>query len=613
MQIIRPSRSSGWFFVFACAAVLPARAEFTGLIASSVPLERFVVSASRTPQDPLTTPSSVSVIPLEELQAEQISDLRTALAQEPGVVVVNTGAIGGPSSIFLRGANSHQTLFVVDGVRMSDRSASYSNFLGSADFVNLGRIEVLRGPQSTLFGSSAMGGVILMESVRGSGSPTGSVQATGGSFDTYGAAASVAGGQGSFGYSGSVARFSTENDLPNNDLRRWSYATRLEYNATPDLLFGATFRGQNDEYQQPGSRLYNAPGSVNSDNYLTTAYAQLRVGEDVTSRVTLGLHRRVYEYVGQWSASDLSNMRKIVDWQNTWQASRQLEIVAGANFEWSRYLINGTKSTDDVAAGYVSTTARPMENVTLTAGVRYDDFKSVGSATTWRAGAAWRVTSSTKVRATYGTGFSAPGSDDRYGVAQWGMLANPDLQPEKSRGWDAGVDQDLFGGKGTLSATYFQNRFRNLFEWEYVDYTTFQGRTVNRSRATTNGVEFAFQAKLTPDLQSRVSYTYLETDDKANGRRLARRPRHTLDAELRYRLVAGLEVGAGVRAVADRVESNGTADEDYTTARVFATYEVRRNLLLKLRVENALDERYEEVLGYASLPRGVFGGVEWRF
>lgn len=612
MQTHPPSRISGWLFLGACTAFSAARAETLALEADSVSLDRYVVSASRTPQELSATPSSVTVLPMNDLQTEQIVDLRTALGQQPGVVVVNTGAVGGPSAIFLRGANSHQTLFVVDGVRMSDRSASYSTFLGAADFSNVHRVEVLRGPQSTLYGSSAMGGVILVESVQGTGRPSGSLEATAGSFDTWGASASVAGGLKDFSYSGSLARFSTDNDLPNNQLRQWSYATRLEYAATPELLVGTTFRGQNDEYQQPGSRLYPAPGDVSSDNYLGTAYAQLKVGEDVASRLTLGLHRRVYDFDAAYSSA-LRNTRRIIDWQNTWQASRQLEVVGGANFEWSKYLIDGVKSTDDVAAGYVSATARPVERLTFTAGLRYDDFKSVGSATTWRGGAAWQAAHGTKLRATYGTGFSAPGSDDRYGVPQWGQRANPNLRPEKSRGWDAGIDQDILDGKATLSATYFENRFRNLFEWEYVDWVTYEGMTVNRSRATTRGVELAIQARLVAGVQTRLAYTYLDAQDTTSGARLARRPRHSLDGEVRCEPAAGLVVGAGVHAVASRVEPYGAAAEDYTTARLFASYAVRRDLLLKLRVENALDERYEEVLGYASLPRGVFGGVEWHF
>lgn len=613
MHLSSLARSTGWLFI-ACVAVPALRPQTpaSSTAEDNLPLDRFVVSATRTPQDPGATPSSVSILSLQDFEAAQITDLHTALAQQPGVAMVSTGAQGGPATIFLRGASAHQTLFVVDGVRMNDRSSSYINFLGGADLVGIGHLELLRGPQSTLYGSSAMGGVVVLETTRPSERTIGSLTATAGSFETYGGSAAIAGTTAPLGYSVSLARLTTANDRPGNDFDQWSYTGRFEYQATPDLLMGTTFRGQNGDYEEPGSRLFASPGEVDADNYLTTLYAQLRVNSELTTRLTLGLHRRLYTFSSSFGASNLSNTRKILDWQTTWQAARGLEIVAGANLERSAFTVNGVRSRDDVEAGFVSATLRPIDALTLTAGIRTDDFKSVGRATTWRAGAAWLPVAGTKLRATYGTGFSAPGSDDRYGVPEFGQLPNPNLVPEKSRGWDVGFDQELLSGKATASATYFHNRFRNLFEWEYVDLVTYQGRIANRARATTSGVEFGAVVHWTDHVQTRWSYTYLDTRDDVTGARLIRRPRHLLDADVRIQLVSAWSVGLGARVVADRTEFSGSL-EDYSTVRLFTTYSLRRNLVLKLRVENALDESYEEVLGYASLPRGIFGSVEWRF
>lgn len=614
MQSSSRSRSAGRFFFLACAATIALRAQTVVLPSSNdaVDLDQLVVSASRTPQDPRITPSSVSVLSIDELARSQVIDLRTALEAQPGINLVNTGATGGPSAIFLRGSSPHQTLFVVDGVRMNDRSASYANFLAGADLGGVGHLEVLRGAQSTLYGSSAMGGVILLETTRGVGAPSGSLAALAGSFDTFGGSAAVQGTTSSLSYSGSVARFVTSNDAPVNDFKEWNYSTRIEYAVTTELLVGGTFRGQNANYKEPGSRLFRSPGTVDADNYLTTAFAQLRVSEAITSRVTLAVHRRRYTFGSQFGVSDLGNTRKILDWQNTWRTSRQLEIVAGANLERSSFTVDGGRTKDDVGAGYVSATARPTDTVTLTGGVRYDDFKSIGSATTWRAGVAWRPVTATKLHATYGTGFSAPGSDDRYGVPEFGQLPSPGLRPEKSRGWDAGIEQELAGGKATVSATYFHNRFTDLFEWEYVDFTTFQGHIINRARATTSGLEFAATGRLIDGVKARVSYTYLDAKDDGNGRRLIRRPRHVLDAELRAQPIKPWIVGLGVHGVADRTDVSGRM-EDYSTLRFFSSYAVTEHFTVKARIENALNESYEEVLGYASLPRGIFGSVEWRF
>lgn len=613
MHSSSPSRFPGLFLFVAFGASIALRAQNSeaAALGDAMALDQFVVSASRTPQDPWITPSSVSLLSFPDLERSQVSDLRVALSQQPGVVVLSTGAVGGPTSIFLRGSSPHQTLLVVDGVRMNDRAASYGNYLGSADLGGIGHLEVLRGPQSTLYGSSAMGGVILLETTRGTGPYSGAVTGTAGSFDTYGASVRVSGASSGLSVSGSLARLQTENDHPLNRFRQWSYSTRLEYAATPRLLVGATFRGQNGDYEEPGSRLFAAVGVVSGDNYLTTAYAQLQATDTFVSKITLGAHRRLYTYASAYGDSNLDNTRKILDWQNTWQVSREIELVAGVNYERSAFTVNGVRSSDVVSAGYVSATAHPFEKVTLTGGLRYDHFKSAGSATTWRAGLAWRPVTKTKLHATVGTGFSAPGSDDRYGVPEFGQLPNLTLQPEKSRGWDAGIDQEFATGRATLSATYFHNRFRNLFEWEYVDFVTYQGRIVNRASATTSGVELALAGRLGEHVRGRVAYTYLEAKDNA-GKRLIRRPRHVIDAELSCQPVKAWSLGLGVHGVADRVDAAATM-EDYTTARIFTRYALRENLLLKARVENALNERFEEVLGYASLPRGVYGSVEWRF
>jgi vitamin B12 transporter len=594
-----------------------ARAQDARADSSAVTLDNYVISASRTAQDPRYTPSSVTELPLSELATVQITDLRTALGREPGVIVSTAGGVGGLTSVFIRGANNHHTLFVVDGVRMNDRSTTYNNFLGGADLAGLDRIEVLRGPQSTLYGSSALGGVIALSTTQGCAPTAGTIALTAGSFETLGASAAVQGGSRKIGYSASVARYQTANDEPHNDFEQWSYATRLEFAPTDTVLAGATFRGQNSDFDQNGSRYFVSPGNAASNNYLSTVYGQVRAGEGFKSRLTAALHRRSYDWTdlsgSPWAVnSALNNAREILDWQNTWAPSTRVEVVAGANHERSRYDVDGVRSRDQVIAGYLSGTAHPVKNVTVTAGVRHDDFDSVGEATTWRSGVSWRPAANTKLRTTYGTGFSAPGSDDRYGVASWGQLPNPNLRPEKSRGWDVGIDQTLPSGNATVSATYFQNRFRDLFEWETVDFVTFQGRTANVARAKTEGMEIAVSASLGEAVETRVSYTYLEAHDTTTGARLIRRPRHSGDAEVRVRASQAWLIGAGLRVGADRTETVGPF-ESYTTVRVFTSYALRPELIVKLRVENALDEAYDDVRGYAALPRGVFGGIEWSF
>jgi vitamin B12 transporter len=598
---------------FACALaapLVPARAE-----EPVQTLEPFVVSASRSPQDPQFTPSSVSLLPLADLEASQVVDLRTALAETPGVNVVNTGAVGGQSSVFVRGANSNQTLFIVDGVRLNTSNISYANFLGGADLSGLDRIEVLRGPQSPLYGSSAMGGVILLETARGCGQPSGTVSAYGGSFDSLGAEAAVTGGAGRVDYSFSLAHEQTDNDRPFNRYTDWSYSTRLECQVTPWLLVGTTLRGLDGHYEEPGPTTYPSPGDITASTDLATAYVEARVSDQFRSRLTAAWYQDEYTY-DDGSPYDFyyaRNTREIMDWQNTWEASKWAELVAGVNAEWSYYEADGM-TTDRSLAEYVSSTLHPVSEFELTAGLRHDHFDTAGDVTTWRTGVAYIPVKNTKLRATYGTGFNAPTPSDRYGLPPY-LLANPAVRPEESRGWDLGIDQTLLDGGLTLSGTYFENRFHDLLEYEVENPVTYAGQEVNVDRATTRGVELEANAKLGSVATARAGYTYLDALDKVTDIRLIRQPRHTLDGGVETQITRQWQMGAGVRLVADRLDGAYAPVPlgGYTTFRLYTRYMLRPNLFLKVRIENALNRSYQEVAGYPALPRAVYGSVEYRF
>jgi vitamin B12 transporter len=292
-----------------------------------------------------------------------------------------------------------------------------------------------------------------------------------------------------------------------------------------------------------------------------------------------------------------------------------MEIVGGINAERSNYLASSQFTTDALRSIYLNSVMHPLKDLEFTLGGRGDHYDTVGDSVTWRTGAAYLLNDkTTKLHATYGTGFNAPDPVFVLGQTPF-FLPNPGIKPEQSRGWDAGIDQDLFDHKATVGITYFNNNIHNLFTY---DFEGVSGQEVNESRAETQGVEVETTAKLGDRTQLRVSYTYLSGGDPDTQTPLNLLPRHTIDGEIRVQATQSWLVGVGVHGVIDRVFVNfgsttGTPIEDYSTVRLFTSYEATKGLLLKLRVENALNDKYEENPGWPALPFGIFGSVEWRF
>jgi vitamin B12 transporter len=259
----------------------------------------------------------------------------------------------------------------------------------------------------------------------------------------------------------------------------------------------------------------------------------------------------------------------------------------------------------------------PVENVYLTAGLRSDDFDTFGRATTGRATAAWLIAQQrVKLRASYGTGFRAPSFLDLYGQSSF-YVGNPNLAPEKARGWDAGVDYYLAQNRGTLSATWFDTHLTNLITF---DFAAFPSTVQNVERARTRGVELSGKFKLpsASATEARFAYTYLEADNLSQNSRLLRRPRHSGSADVWHDFGSGFSAGAGVVFVAQREDVDAATfdridGENYTVARIYAAWQVTPTLAVKARVENLFDEQYSEVHGYPQPGAGAFVGVEWKF
>ncbi len=592
---------------------------------ADITLDPVVVSAARTPQAPDTVASSVTVITPAELADRQIKTIGDALRSVPGAGVTQTGGRGGVTYISLRGSKSGQTLLLLDGVRLNDANTSYQSWLGGFSPAANDRIEILRGPQSTLYGGAAMGGVVSIGLQRGTGAPSESIDVETGSFSTVRGSVSAQGEIKDFAYAFTGSAMETENDRSNNNARLQNYALRLDYQVTANLAVGGTARYLDSYYKDPNDiRTTNTTPVSNSDleNRRATVFAEVTPSERWSSRLTAAYQRQLYDNDGSFSGfpSPYSTeaTREILEWQNNIQISDTVTAVAGASYERSEFSDGGSYPKDHLNGVYTQAEWAPLAGTRLGAGVRYDDYDSFGDTVTYRLTASQRIEATgSRLHATYGTSFLPPSVSQRYGSAF--TAAAPGLKAEESDGWDVGVEQTLIDKKLTADVTFFRNNYENLIAFQGAPFPAL-GTYANLGRARTQGVEVSLKAVFSPRVTVTAAYTYLDAKDEVADTRLTDRPRHTYAANIDWTPTDTWLLGAGVQGRADRYSTNfnvfpsvAVEPSSYTVFRVYSRYQATPKLALHARVENLFDADYEETYGFPSLGMGAFVGAEWRF
>lgn len=597
---------------------LPAFAQTAG--PEKLPV--FVFTATRTPAALTTLGTYVDRITAADLARRQLTGLRSALGGIPGAPAFTSGAAGGVTSLFLRGSNSNQTLFLVDGIRFNDPNTDYQVSFGGMSVSAGDNLEVSHGPQSTLYGGEAIGGVVALRGQRGAGAGSATLAAEAGSFGTVQGAISAQAGDAQRAYTFSISGGHTDNERPNNKFDSVTYALRFDRQITKKVAMGATWRGFLGRYGSPGPAIgfgANDPDNEETEsNQLATVFAEFTPSPELTSHVVLGGQDRRYVSFDGTSETIVKNRRAVLDWQSTYVLNEQHRITGGLTAEANHTRNNGFGDINErqsLLAFFAQDEWTPAEHVYLTAGLRSDDHDTFGRATTGRATAAWlSADSHWKLRATYGTAFRSPSFLDLYGQSSF-YVGNPSLKPEKARGWDGGVDYFFAADRGVLSATWFDTRYRNLIGF---DFGVFPGTTANVDQARTRGLELAGRFTLPGAVEVRLAYTYLEAENLTSRTRLLRRPRNSGSLDLWRDFGGGFSAGTGVAFAAGRRDVHAatfaTIDaEDYTVVRVYGAWQVNSRLTVKARVENLLDEAYAEVHGYPQPGRGTFAGVEWKF
>lgn len=640
---------------------------------AGTPPDSITVTAYRTPQSLGRAGSAVSVVDGDAIRLRQATNAADALRAVPGLAIARSGPVGAQTQLRMRGAEANQVLVLIDGVEANDLATDDSFSFEHLGAWDIERIEVVRGPQSALWGSDALAGVVNVVTRR----PRSALEADGfaeaGSFGWRNAGARVgtAGAAGSLVASASRAETDGtnaavaggEDDGYDNTAGQLAGTLRL----APGLAFEASVR-HTDATTEFDATDYVEGVLVAVDAANTTDVAQtyLRTGlrlDLLDGRLAQSLHYGLTdtstetaseESFDDGNPADGGYDRAEVDGDKHglyYQAS--LRLGAGTDDEPADLLTvaldherqefsqraeagffgdpNQDQSLDNtgVAVEYLAFVGRDLS---LSASARHDDNSDFDDVNTWRATASWALPGGgTRLHASFGTGQKAPTLYERFGYTPDTFVGNPDLEPETSKGWDAGVERRWLDGRVVADLTYFRADLDDEINGFYCAPPTFACTAINEGgESERRGLETTLAAELTPTLALAVSYTYTDArqgdpqpDGTDPGVREVRRPLHAGSLNLTGRWLGGrLLVDAGAYYVGDREDDafllappfvGRVALDDYTLVNLAATFEIGERLAVYGRIENAFDEDYQDVFGYASPGVGGFVGLRASF
>jgi len=611
-------------FIFGALALLllihPAWAEEKSADTKKVPaqkVEEIVVTATRLPEPEKEATSAVTVVRGEDIEKMNVETLPDVLRSIPELTVIQNGGEGTAASVFLRGGGSSQTLVMLDGVKVK------STTTGSMDFSwisvdDIERIEIVKGPQSTVYGSEAMAGVINIITKRGKGKPRAEVSIEAGSFGTYKPSVTATGGLKDFDYRLSASYLKTDGiSSAKSGKERDGYK-----NAGVSGKFG--LKKDAYELELTGKYVYDrieldgfdfaakrAEDDLNyiqrRHNYMLSLKETVYASDVWKQTITASTERSSERHRDPDTAfnnADIVTGIEAIDWQNDFTVSDAYTLVGGAEYRKERGRNKGNfEASVDNKAFYVLNKLKLFEDsLVVNAGLRYDKHETFGGKTTYRLGALYGL-KPLRLKASWGTGFRAPALNELY----FPFFGNTQLRPEKSRGWEAGAEADM-GKRLTFGLTYFRQKYEDLID---TDPNTFTAKNIKE--AVIKGVEASADLKVAEGLGLRAGYTYLDTEDKTGGGRLPRRPNNRLN--LSASLVRkGFSMTADYSYVDERFDPAVGKDlAPYELVNLSGRLDVAKGIGLFARIENLFDEDYEEAGSYGTPGISFYGGIKAEF
>ena len=613
--------------------------------------EEVVTSATKTPVPVSHLTSAVEVMTGEELQQRKVKTVMEALRLGQGLSAVEFGGPGTLATVRMRGGSAEQTMVVIDGAIVNSPTAGSFDF-SSLTTDNIERIEILRGNQSMLWGSDAIGGVINITTKRGRGAPNATSFLEYGSFASLREGGSLTGKSGPVDFSATLSRWDIASlsainyrrgAAERDGFRNWQGSARLGVDLPHDGRMEFNFRWLNSfinfdgfnganpaDVLGAGSRREQFVFSGNYEQPITEWWSQkltvARYQENLFTQPG-GFFRDVVTGATGVPAQNFSGIDTVnnrIEWQHNIQVSKPLLLTVGYQLreqqgQNSRSFPNHIVSSH---SGFVDAQLNLWDRVFGTAGLRQDEYNVFGGATTYRVtGGYLHKETETKLRGSYATGFQAPTINQLF----FPGFGNPNLQPVKSQGLDVGVDQYLLDKRVTISTGYFWNRYRNLilsvFNPTVCGPLSTSGFCAqNIGLAQSQGWETSVKMSVVRDLpwmkslDFQAQYTYTITRDlqRNAGNRLPQWPVNQWSSVVGYQPIDPLRINLEFRYMGQRFNDvrNQQKLAAFDVWNLSATYDVNKRVQVYTRVDNLFDRRYEEILYFGTPIRSIYWGVK---
>ena len=607
---------------------------------SDAPIEELIIVGSREPVAAATLGSAVSVLDRADLEARQVPILSAILRDLPGLEVSRTGPVGSQTQIRIRGAEGNQTLVLIDGIEATDPVSNFE--FDFADLLTTGieRVEVIRGPESALYGSEAIGGVISIITREPAIGRAFEGLAEGGSFGTVrlGATASAGGERGgatlSAGYYDSDGVSASPAGTERDGYRNLTLSGKLVARPRDGLTLGAVARyvdarSDFDAQDFATGKVVDADRRRAFDAFYGRVHADLALFDDIwTQTLSLALTDTANDtFADSAFVSRFAGQRWKLIYQSTVSTGLGA-LTAAVEHEELDFRSKAAdpadpsnqKQSDDQTSFIGEWRGDLGGRAFVTVGVRRDLNGTFADATTWRATASYRLSERVRLHGSYGTGVSDPTFFDRFGFFPDFFVGNPDLRPEKARGWDAGVGYRAPDDRLRLDVTYFASELRDEITPTF-DFATFLSSVENQAGVSDRqGVELSGEAQIGPHLDLRASYTFLDATEP-DGSREVRRARNIASLSAVYRLPderGELSLALDYNGRQDDLDfstfpATRVALDDFLLATLALRYRLRDGIDLVARLENALDADYQNVLGFNTPGIGAFAGLSVRF